>query len=172
MRFDSLAEMPPWLREKVEAEIRKQDAQKAQKNKNTPSQGNFGTQENGSSQTKNDSAEEEPKKSKYGNRKTEVNGVKFDSKREAERYTVLLMRLQIGEIGKLKLQPEFTIMEAYIKPNGERVRAERYRADFSYVLPSGEVVIEDVKTEGTMTRVFLNKRKLVEEKYGFEIRLV
>lgn len=170
MRFDSLMDLPPALRARVEAEIRKQDAKKVLKSKKSPDRGKIGTQDTGGTPVMGDVGEKP--KSKYGNRKTEVNGVKFDSKREAERYTVLLMRLQAGEICRLKLQPEFTIMEAYVKPDGEKIRAQRYRADFSYALPSGEVVVEDVKTEGTQTRVFINKRKLVEEKYGIEIRLV
>ena len=166
MRFDSLAEMPPELRKKVEAIMRREDAAKARKNGGIPGKGataeKIGTQEIGGTQAK----------SKYGNRVTYVDGVRFDSKREAERYTVLLVRQNVGEISHLKLQPEFTILEAYMKPSGEKVRAQRYRADFSYVLPDGSLVVEDVKTDGTRTRVFENKRKLVEDKYGIEIRLV
>lgn len=160
MRFDSLAEMPPELRARVEAVMRAEDAQKARKNGGSPGKG--GSAEKIGTQGK----------SKYGNRVTYVNGVKFDSKREAERYTVLLVRLNTGEISRLKLQPEFTITEAYVMPDGRRVKAQRYRADFSYVLPDGREVVEDVKTEGTKTRVFINKQKLVYEKYGIEVQLV
>lgn len=166
MRYGSLAEMPPELRKKVEAIMRREDAAKARKNGGIPGKGGsaekIGTQDPGGTQAKN----------KYGNRVTYVDGVRFDSKREAERYTVLLVRQNVGEISHLKLQPEFTILEAYMKPSGEKVRAQRYRADFSYVLPDGSLVVEDVKTDGTRTRVFENKRKLVEDKYGIEIRLV
>lgn len=166
MRYGSLAEMPPELRKKVEAIMRREDAAKARKNGGIPEKGGsaekIGTQDPGGTQAKN----------KYGNRVTYVDGVRFDSKREAERYTVLLVRQNVGEISHLKLQPEFTILEAYMKPSGEKVRAQRYRADFSYVLPDGSLVVEDVKTDGTRTRVFENKRKLVEDKYGIEIRLV
>lgn len=166
MRFDSLMDLPPELRKRVKAAMDAEDAKKARKNGGIPGKGalteKIGTQEIGGTQAK----------SKYGNRVTYVDGVRFDSKREAERYTVLLVRQNVGEISHLKLQPEFTILEAYIKPNGEKVRAQRYRADFSYVLPDGSLVVEDVKSEGTRTRVFENKRKLVEDKYGIEIRLV
>lgn len=166
MRYGSLAEMPPELRKKVEAIMRREDAAKARKNGGIPGKGGsaekIGTQEIGGTQAK----------SKYGNRVTYVDGVRFDSKREAERYTVLLVRLNTGEISRLKLQPEFTITEAYMMPDGRKVKAQRYRADFSYVLPDGREVVEDVKTEGTKTQVFVNKQKLIYEKYGIEVHLV
>lgn len=166
MRYDSLMDLPPELRKRVKAVMDAEDAKNARKNGGIPGKGataeKIGTQDPGGTQEKN----------KYGNRVTYVDGVRFDSKREAERYTVLLVRLNVGEISHLKLQPEFTILEAYTKPSGEKVRAQRYRADFSYVLPDGSLVVEDVKTDGTRTRVFENKRKLVEDKYGIEIRLV
>lgn len=116
---------------------------------------------------------ESGKKSKYGNRVTYVNGVKFDSAREAERYTVLMIRFGAGEIEKLKLQPEFTITESYRMPDGRLVKAQRYRADFSYVdKATGELVVEDVKSEATKTRVFINKAKLLYELYGIDIKVV
>ena len=104
---------------------------------------------------------------------TYVSGVKFDSAREAERYSVLMIRLGAGEIEKLKLQPEFTITESYRLPDGRCVKAQRYRADFSYIIKdTGEYVVEDVKTEGTKTQVFINKAKLIYEKYGIDVKLV
>lgn len=110
---------------------------------------------------------------KYGNSVTWVGNIKFDSKREAERYILLKSRLENGEIEKLKLQPEFTITEAYKLPDGRVVKAQRYRADFSYfVVATGEFVVEDAKVEATKTRVFINKSKLLYEKYGFVVALV
>ena len=152
MRYDSLADMPPHLREKVKRQIIKEGRE--------AEFGLCGKSEHG-------------KKSKYGNKVTYVSGVKFDSAREAERYTVLMIRLGAGEIEKLKLQPEFTITESYRLPDGRLVKAQRYRADFSYVVrATGEYVVEDVKTEGTKTRVFINKAKLLYEKYGIDVKLV
>ena len=152
MRYDSLADMPPHLREKVKRQIIKEGRE--------AEFGLCGKAESG-------------KKSKYRNRVTYVSGVKFDSAREAERYTVLMIRLGAGEIEKLKLQPEFTITESYRLPDGRRVKAQRYRADFSYVVrATGEYVVEDVKTEGTKTQVFINKAKLIYEKYGIDVKLV
>lgn len=104
--------------------------------------------------------------SKYNSRKTEVSGITFDSKKEAGRYQELLLLAQAGEIKDLKLQPEFTLQEAFTTPQGERVRAVKYRADFSYsrrvkegVDTRWERVVEDVK--GVRTKEYQLKRKLM-----------
>lgn len=107
--------------------------------------------------------------------------VDFDSKKEARRYDELIAMLRAGEIRELKLQPQFTIQEAYTTPEGRRVRAIRYQADFSYERPTapdctGTVhwlpVVEDVKSRATRTRVYEIKKKLLQEKFGIEIREV
>lgn len=115
-------------------------------------------------------AAQEEKRSKYGNQKTEVEGVRFDSKKEAARFQELLWAQGAGKISELKLQEEFTLMGAYTTPKGKRVRAIRYRCDFSYLLPSGEKVVEDVKSKATKTRVYEIKKKLLRERYGIEIK--
>ncbi|MBR6738807.1 MAG: DUF1064 domain-containing protein, partial [Oscillospiraceae bacterium] len=56
----------------------------------------------------------------------------FDSKKEAERYDELMLLLRAGKIRKLKIQPQFTLQESYVTEEGERIRAIRYTADFSY----------------------------------------
>lgn len=109
--------------------------------------------------------------SKYHAEKDVRGKLKFDSKKEARRYDALVMLLRRGEISDLRVQPEFTLIEAYTTPDGERVRAMRYRADFSY-RRSGELIVEDVKSAVTRTRVYLNKRKMMQEKYGITIREV
>lgn len=93
--------------------------------------------------------------------------IKFDSKKEAARYDALMELLRAGLIAELKLQPEFTLQEAFVMPNGEKVQAIRYRADFSYRTPAGAYIVEDVK--GVRTDVYKLKRKMVLEKYGIEI---
>ncbi len=150
MRYNSVNDMPAHLREKVKKQLAKEGRL-----------AEFGL------------AETTPKKSKYGNRVTYIGDVKFDSAREAERYQVLMIRPGAGEIEKLKLQPEFTITESYRLPDGRIVKAQRYRADFLYIVKeTGEFVVEDVKSEATKTRVFINKSKLLYEKYGFVVTLV
>lgn len=73
---------------------------------------------------------------KYRNIKTIVNGIKFDSKAEAERYIVLRTAQNNGEITDLKLQPQFELQPKYINNKGKTVRAITYKADFSYIIPS------------------------------------
>lgn len=129
------------------------------------------------------------KRSKYGNVPTEVNGIKFDSQKEANRYKVLLAALQSGSITDLRLQQDFTLQEAYTTPTGKRIRAIRYRADFTYKLGEGyalpmdastqevvewfktmhkpgvnQLVIEDVKSKGTKTKEYEIKKKLMADK--------
>ena len=109
--------------------------------------------------------------SKYHAEKDVRGKLKFDSKKEARRYDALVLLLRSGEISDLRIQPEFTLVEAYTMPGGERVRAMRYRADFSY-RRNGELIVEDVKSAATRTRVYLNKRKMMQEKYGITVREV
>lgn len=100
--------------------------------------------------------------SKYNSRKAVVNGITFDSKKEAARYRELMLMLAAGKIRELKLQPEFTLQEAFKTKDGEPVRAVKYRADFSYMMDteSGVVsVVEDVK--GYKTKDYEIKRKLM-----------
>ena len=135
-----------------------------------------------------DDEEEMPRRTaaKYHNRKAvritaEGNTLEFDSQKEARRYDELVILLAAGKIRDLKLQPEFTLQEAYTTLEGVRVRAIRYRADFSYERATepdccGEVhwlpVVEDVKSEATKTRVYAIKRKLMHERLGIDVREV
>lgn len=109
--------------------------------------------------------------SKYHAEKDVRGKLKFDSRKEARRYDALVLLLRRGEISDLRVQPEFTLIEAYTTPDGERVRAMRYRADFSY-RRGGELIVEDVKSAATRTRVYIDKRKMMQEKYGITIREV
>ena len=104
--------------------------------------------------------------SKYNSRKAVMNGIQFDSQKEAGRFGELLLLLKAGKIKDLKLQPEFTLQEAFKTPQGETVRAIKYRADFSYLRPvregvdtRWERVVEDVK--GFRTKDYEIKRKLM-----------
>lgn len=105
---------------------------------------------------------------KYHNEPDTRGDIRFDSRKEARRYDALMLMLRTGQISDLKLQPQFTLQEAYKKPDGERVKAIRYQADFSY-WREGQLVVEDVKSKATKTRVYGIKKKLMREKYGIEI---
>lgn len=111
------------------------------------------------------------KRAKYGNEKTGIHGIKFDSKKEAARYTELMAELSAGLIDDLRLQVEYTLQGAYTTVEGNRVRAIKYIADFTY-RRNGELIVEDVKSKATKTRVYEIKKKLMREKYGIEIKEV
>ena len=117
--------------------------------------------------------EPEKKATKYQNQKAERGGIHFDSQKEARRYDELLLMLRAGEIRDLRLQPQFTIQESYITETGERVRAIRYTADFSYIREvSGEKIVEDVKSGPTRTKEYLRNRKFMRSMYGIDVREV
>lgn len=110
-------------------------------------------------------------KRKYNNQPTERNGIKFDSRKEANRYEELMLLLKAGEISDLKLQPQFTLQESYMTPEGERIRAIRYVADFSYTQGS-RMVVEDVKSKATATTQYKMKKKLMQERFGISVKEV
>lgn len=110
----------------------------------------------------------EAKQPKYRNTVAVVNGIKFDSQKEANRYSQLMVSLKAGIISDLRLQEDFTLQEAYTSPDGRRIRAIRYRADFTYIR-NGQKIIED--TKGFETEVFKMKRKMMEAK-GYHIEVI
>lgn len=100
---------------------------------------------------------------KYRNRKTEIDGIVFDSKREAQRYAELQLLQRAGEIRDLSMQVEFELIP---KQDGER--ACKYKADFVYhMADTGKMVVEDVK--GKRTREYIIKRKLMLWRHGIKI---
>lgn len=112
--------------------------------------------------------------SKYNARKTVrmmPNGKArtFDSQKEAARYDELAALLRAGKISDLRLQPEFTLQEAFVDSTGEPFRAVKYKADFSYVL-DGIRVVEDVK--GMRTKEYELKRKLVRDRFCVRVQEV
>lgn len=116
-------------------------------------------------------------KSKYLNQKTEVDGITFDSQKEARRFRTLWAMEQAGEIRDLRLQVNFTLQEAYTTPDGKRVRAIIYKADFTYRKrdENGDYtlyIVEDVKSKATKTRTYEIKKKLMREKFQIEIQEV
>lgn len=103
------------------------------------------------------------KKSKYGNKKTEVDGIIFDSKKEADYYKSLLWRRKLGEIGMLELQVRFTLVEAT-----ETERKMEYVADFTFIeTATGEKKVVDAK--GMKTDVYRIKKKLMKSVLNIDI---
>lgn len=114
-----------------------------------------------------------PRGNKYHNTPTEratEGGVvlRFDSQKEARRYDHLVLRLQAGEIQDLRLQVDFTLQEAYTDAGGRRVKAIRYRADFTY-RERERLVVEDVKSRATRTKEYVIKRKMMKDRLGIDI---
>ena len=103
---------------------------------------------------------------KYHNTKTVADGIKFDSKLEAERYAQLKMMERAGVIRDLELQPEYELIPSFRK-NGKTWRRTVYKADFRYILAEGDrIIIEDVKgSTAVITDVFRLKQKLFEYRY-------
>ncbi len=96
---------------------------------------------------------------KYHNQKTTIDGITFDSKKEAKRYTVLRSLQEGGYIRGLELQVPFELV-----PKGNGERAVKYIADFTYYDVEKQVaIVEDVK--GYKTDVYKLKRKLFKYRY-------
>jgi hypothetical protein len=106
--------------------------------------------------------------SKYRAVKTEVDGILFDSKKEAKRYGELKLLEKAGEITQLELQPVF---QCVVKEK----KICSYRADFRYfdkkatgtMGQMGTMMVEDVK--GFKTPVYRLKKKLVEALFPVKI---
>ncbi|MEK5469322.1 DUF1064 domain-containing protein [Paenibacillus sp. FSL R7-0210] len=98
-------------------------------------------------------------RSKYGAKKTQVDGIRFDSKAEAQRYRELMLLKHAGEVTDIVLQPSYVLMPGFKhEATGERVQAIRYKADFLVTYADGHQEIEDVK--GVKTEVYRIKKKL------------
>lgn len=102
------------------------------------------------------------KKNKYNARKTVVDGITFDSQKEAEYYCQLKLRKKAGEITDFELQPVFILQEKY-RLNGKTIRAMKYKADFKVFYPDGRVEIVDVK--GYRNQLYRNKIKQLLDRY-------
>ena len=107
---------------------------------------------------------------KYKSVKTEVNGINFASKKEANRYMELLTLEKHGDIYGLEFQVPFELQPKF-KINGKTVRAIKYVADFVYFDRKKKIHVEDVKgyRNGTAYQVFKIKKKLFEYKYKIEV---
>ena len=108
------------------------------------------------------------KRSKYGNKKTYINGVKFDSQKEANRAVELAMLEKAGVIKNLERQKRFEIV-----PKQKDERAVYYCADFVYLeVESGKLICEDVKSVATRKdKTYIIKRKLFKYIYkNYEFR--
>jgi hypothetical protein len=117
---------------------------------------------------------------KYGNKKTTVDGITFDSLKEAKRYKELSLMQHSGMIQDLQMQVKYILIPAQREPDTVGARggihkgklAERectYVADFVYK-ENGETIVEDTKS--FRTKDYLLKRKMMLFFHGIKIREV
>lgn len=104
--------------------------------------------------------------SKYRAKKTTVDGITFDSRKEADRYLVLKGMEDDGAIEDLRRQVRYELVPAF-DVDGRHYRPVYYVADFVYV-EDGKEVVEDVK--GVRTDVYKLKSKLFARRYGMSIK--
>lgn len=101
--------------------------------------------------------ENKSKKSKYGAIKTRVDGITFDSKKEADYYCDLKFRTMAGEIQGFCLQPTFVLAPGL-----------KYKADFIVFHNNGGFEIVD--TKGFKTKEYIAKKKVFEDKFKLKIK--
>lgn len=125
------------------------------------------------------------RRSKYGNRKTVVDGITFDSKKEANRFRELQLLERAGKITALQRQVKYVLIptqrefsneiykkgahQGHFKPGKVLEKECSYIADFAYI-QDGAYVVED--TKGVRTEAYKIKRKLMLERYGIQINEV
>ncbi len=125
------------------------------------------------------------RRSKYGNRKTVVDGITFDSKKEANRFRELQLLERAGKITALQRQVKYVLIptqrefsneiykkgahQGHFKPGKVLEKECSYIADFAYI-QDGAYVVED--TKGVRTEAYKIKRKLMLERYGIQIKEV
>lgn len=126
------------------------------------------------------------KVSKYRAKKTVVDGIEFDSKKEATRYSELKLLERAGEIKNLQLQVPFVLIpaqyqeeKAITKRGKEKINTKlverkiTYIADFVYT-KNEEMIVEDVKgyKNSTAYEVYKIKRKLMLYIHGIRVQEV
>ena len=105
---------------------------------------------------------------KYHNKKTEIDGIVFDSRKEALRWHELKLMERAGLISDLRRQVPFSLIPNLKDDSGKVIeRAVKYIADFCYI-QDGEAVVEDVK--GLRTREYVLKRKMMLYFHGIRVK--
>lgn len=99
----------------------------------------------------------------------ELDGITFDSKKEAGRWSELKLMEKAGIIQGLNRQVKYELIPAIREGGKTKQRATSYIADFVYQ-QNGQLIVEDVK--GIRTEVYRLKKKLMLWRYGIEIKEV
>jgi len=101
---------------------------------------------------------------KYHNKRVTVDGITFQSVKEASRWQELRMLERAGEITGLVRQQKIELI-----PKTKLYRACYYVCDFIYFdKRENKTIYEDVK--GVRTKEYLLKRKLLYWRHGIEIK--
>lgn len=107
---------------------------------------------------------------KYKAKKVIVDGITFDSKKEARRYQELKLLERAGVIKDLALQPRFLLQEKF-EYKGKTEEKIEYVADFKYLdTKTRKTIVEDVK--GFKTETYKLKRKIFLKQYGEEFEFL
>jgi hypothetical protein len=109
---------------------------------------------------------------KYRNKKTVLDGITFDSMREANRWRELCLLQKAGHIRDLERQVSFELAPGVKFAGAKRAQPPlRLIVDFRYTdLKACAVILEDAK--GIETQVSRVKRHLLKAQRGLEVRLV
>lgn len=97
-----------------------------------------------------------------------IDGITFDSKKEANRYCELKLLEKAGEITHLQRQVKYELIPAQRLDGKVVERAVHYIADFVYKDKDGELIVED--TKGFRTADYIIKRKLMLWVYNIRIK--
>ncbi|ASS66228.1 DUF1064 domain-containing protein [Paenibacillus sp. RUD330] len=104
--------------------------------------------------------------SKYGARKTQVDGIKFDSHAEAAYYQQLKLMKRVGQIKDFECQPRFRLLDAFKDYFGNTVKSINYTADFLIHHHDGSKEVIDVKGgDATKTQAYTLRKKLFLNRY-------
>lgn len=110
-----------------------------------------------------------PSRSKYGSKKVTIDGITYDSRKEANRHSELLLLQRAGRISDLHTQVKFELLPSQ-RVDGKVVeRPVTYIADFVYQ-QDGKTVVED--TKGFKTKDYILKRKMMLYFHGIRIKEV
>lgn len=111
---------------------------------------------------------------KYHAQKVYLDGIAFDSRKEAKRWAELKLLEKAGIISDLARQVRFELIPAQRNENNKVIeRKTDYIADFVYT-QDGQRVVEDVKGyKGSIAyQLFVIKRKLMLYNYGIKVKEV
>ena len=93
------------------------------------------------------------KRNKFNAVKKVIDGITFDSTREAKRYSELKFMAAAGQISDLECHPKYELYAGIT-----------YKPDFRYI-ENGKTVCEDVKSKPTKTRDFVMRWKMAQDIY-------